>query len=128
MVLRSSVFRLLICMVFFSYIVHAGEYQTVKILVPEAEASVHDNNGNLTVTVEISPAILTDGGDYLVLLMDGAEVARGVEPRFELKDIDRGTHTLQIQVRSADGTVIFTSAIVNFLMWRASALFPTPES
>lgn len=108
----------------------ADLYQGVKILTPESEATVHSNNGNLNVSIEITPPLRTAGGDYLVLLMDGAEVARGFTHSTELKDIERGSHTLQVQVRAADGTLLVASTPLSFTMWRASALFPgrVPET
>lgn len=129
---RQLMQLLFLCMIlgtaFIPCAAYAGGYETAVILAPEADATVHDNQGNLTVTVALTPAIRRDAGDYLLLLMDGAEVARGIDARFELKNIDRGTHRLQLEVRSADGALILASAPVSFQMWRASILFPIPAS
>jgi hypothetical protein len=114
-------------MALFSGLAHAGIYQSATILAPESEATVHDNNGNLTVTVVVSPLLRADNGDYLLLMMDGIEVAKGTEQSIELKNIDRGTHTLKIEVRAKNGAVLHTSAPVTFHMWRASSLFPPSE-
>lgn len=125
--MRTQLFRLLICMALVSGIAHAGVYQTAKIIAPEPEATIHDNNGNLTVTVMLSPSLRTNDGDYFLLTMDGTEAARGTEQSIGLKNIDRGTHTLQIEIRAKDGALLLTSAPVIFHMWRASILFPVPE-
>lgn len=118
----------MICTALVAGVAHAGAYQAARILAPEFDATVHDNNGNLTVAIDISPAIAVDSGDYFLLLLDGMEVARGTEQNIALKNIDRGSHTLQIEVRAKDGALLMTSKLVSFYMWRASALFPAPEN
>ncbi len=98
--------------------------QTITIVSPQPETTIHDNTGNLTVTVAVSPPPHLEAGERLTLLLDGAPVASGTRQRFELQNIDRGSHTLQAQVNAADGSVIATSPPVTFYMWRASRLFP----
>jgi hypothetical protein len=74
----------------------------------------------VTVAVSTPPA---KAGGHLSLLLDGKTVARGSEQHFVLKGVDRGSHTLRLQVNAADGTVLLTSPQLTFLMWRASRLF-----
>lgn len=102
---------------------HAEDYQSARIVSPEPDATIHDNNGNVAVTAEVSPPLRA--GDRLALLLDDNTVAAGSKQSFELNDIDRGTHTLRVQVQAPDGTVLITSPPVEFHMWRASLLFPS---
>ena len=121
--IRFQAALMLICSALISYPAHAGGYQAVRIVAPESEQTVHDNSGNLAVTVAVSPPLRTGVGDRLLLQLDGKTVASGSGQRFELKNIDRGTHTLQARVKGADGTVFATSPQVVFHMWQASRLF-----
>jgi len=111
------------CVVLFSYLAHAEDHQTVRIVAPKPESTVHDNSGNLAVTVSVSLQLRAEAGDTLTLLLDGKVVASGTLRHFELKGVDRGSHTLQAQVNAADGKVLATSPQVIFHMWRASRLF-----
>jgi len=99
-------------------------YDSVTIVSPEPETTVHDNSGNLSVKVAVAPPLQAGSGHHFTLLLDGNAVASGSSRRFKLTSIDRGAHTLQVQVQAADGTVLVSSQPVQFYMWEASRLFP----
>ena len=120
---RFQAVLMLICFALIAYPALAEGYQAVRIVAPESEQTVHDNSGNLAVTVTVSPPLQSGAGDRFLLLLDDKTVASGSGQQFELKNIDRGTHTLQARVEAADGTVRATSPQVIFHMWRASRLF-----
>jgi hypothetical protein len=121
--LRSHVVRVLICTALISCFAYADGDQILRIVAPKPDTTVHDNRGNLGVTVAVSPPLHAGAGDRLTLLLDGKAVASGSGQRFELKGIDRGSHTLRVQLKAADGRVIDASPPVRFYMWRASRLF-----
>ncbi len=99
-------------------------YEAVRIVAPAQDATVHDNQGNVEVAVEVMPALRAAAGDRIVLLLDGRIAASGAKARFRLTGVDRGTHTLQAQVTAADGAVLLASAETAFHLWQASRLFP----
>ena len=99
-------------------------YDTVRIIVPQDHATVHDNEGNLDVSVEVSPPLRSDAGNHIVFLLDGRTVASGTDLRIRLTKVDRGTHTLQAQVATANGALLLASPVTSFYMWRASRLHP----
>jgi hypothetical protein len=121
--LRSHVVRLLISTVFISCFAYADGYHNLRIVVPRPDETVHDNNGNLVVRVAIPPLLHAEPGYSLALLLDGKIVASGSGRRFGLKGIDRGSHTLRVQLKAADGRILAASPPVRFYMWRASRLF-----
>ena len=109
---------------------YAASDPAVRIVAPEPETTIHDNNGNLSVQVALSQAPDTAAVDQLALLLDGNVVAKGRDLSFELNNIDRGSHTLQVQAYAAGGKLLATSPPVVFHMWRASLLFknrPQPK-
>jgi hypothetical protein len=124
MSVRALVSYALACSVLISCFAHADAYRAVRIVAPKPDATVHDNSGNLAVTVAVSPPLRADSGDHLALQLDGRVVSSGFVRRFELAGIDRGSHTLRAQVIGADGSVIASSPPVIFHMWQASRLFP----
>ena len=101
----------------------ADGYDSVAIVSPQPETTLHSNNGNVDVKVEVSPQLNTASGDQVAILLDDKVVASGSKLHVRLKGVERGTHTLAAQVTAADGTVLISSAPVTFYMWHASRLF-----
>lgn len=119
--MRNLAICMLTCTALISCFAYADSYQAVRIVAPESEETVHNNSGNLSVSVATSP--LLQAGDRFALLLDNKAVARGTKRHYVLHGIDRGTHSLQLQVNAADGTVLAVSQQVIFHMMRASRLF-----
>src|SRR3990172_1640287 len=65
------------CASAFAWASDSARYNTVRIIVPQVDVTVHDNEGNLDVSVEVSPPLRSDAGDHIVLLLDGRAVASG---------------------------------------------------
>lgn len=99
----------------------AAPYETVAVVQPADQQTVFSNDGAVTVTVAVSPDL--HAGDQVVLLLDGAVVARQASGRFQLSGLDRGGHSLQARIVSGGRTVL-ASAPVGFYLWHASRLFP----
>lgn len=98
-------------------------YSTVKIMQPKNNVAFWDTAGEVTVETEIKPPLHTDLGHKLVLTMDGKPVAQSSGgTTFQLSNVDRGTHTLDLKVENADGKVLTSSAPVTFTIHRASIL------
>lgn len=97
----------------------------ITVATPRPGETIHDNNGTLAITVLLlHGAVLTEGG-RLRALIDGRPFGGDqATAKFVLNDIDRGEHTLQVQLLDAEGVVMATSVLVTFHMWRASALSP----
>ena len=123
---RAEILLVLVaaCASAFAWASDSARYNTVRIIVPQVDVTVHDNEGNLDVSVEVSPPLRSDAGDHIVLLLDGRAVASGADLRVRLTGVDRGTHTLQAQVATADGALLLASPVTSFYMWRASRLHP----
>jgi hypothetical protein len=112
----------LICSVLASLPAFAGNDKAVRILVPKPDATIHDNSGNFSVTVKVSPP-LRAGDEHIVVLLDGKEAANGTVLDYNLSGIDRGRHKLQVRVMSRDGTALAVSSLEYVNIWRASRLF-----
>lgn len=92
----------------------------VRIVEPGEGATIHDNNGTMTVKIEEAPAL---AAGKVELFIDGRPVAaRQDGDVFVVSGIDRGTHSLQARAIGSNGETA-QSAPVTFSIWRASALF-----
>jgi hypothetical protein len=96
----------------------ARPYERLRIASPGDDEPVRANDGNFSVRVDIRPDLLTDRGHELRLLMDGDTVQTGQRPVFDLVNVDRGTHRLQVQVLNRSGEVIQESDPVVFHLLR----------
>lgn len=94
-------------------------YDLLRILVPEPDASVRSAQGELIVTVTSEPA-LQQGHNYR-LLVDGKPTDQaGRSPVFQLKNIDRGTHQLAVEILDEHGRVLEKTPNQPFHMQRIS--------
>ena len=96
----------------------AKVYSELAIKVPVDDAIIRDNAGNVLVNVTIVPDIHIKHGHQLVLYMDHQPIAHSASPIIQLTNLDRGSHTLQAQIQSAQGKVIQESAQILFHLQR----------
>jgi hypothetical protein len=68
--------------------------------------------------VDIRPPLLP--GHSVHLLVDGAVVAKGKSPIMSVTNVDRGTHSISAQIKTAKGKVIKTTPTVTVHMHRAT--------
>ncbi len=90
-------------------------YQTLAISSPENEAIIANGLVPTTVSANIDPALeLTH---QLRLLLDGSIVSSGQSTRFVIPTLDRGEHSLQLEVIEGD-KVIQQSAPISLFAYR----------
>ena len=100
-------------------------YESVVITSPADDEAVRANDGRLTVSVSISPKLQPK--HMLELHMDGSKVAETQGYRFELAEVDRGTHTLQVHVVDAKGRTLISSKPSSFHLLRYTIPRRTPR-
>jgi len=125
---RSKAVCVLFLTALISCLAYADVYQDVHIVAPKPDTTVHNNSGNLTVEITISPPLHAEAGDRIAILLDGKEMASGTGSSYKLTSIDRGSHMLTVEVKSTDGTILVASPPVEFHMWRASRFFQNREN
>jgi hypothetical protein len=103
-------------------------YSQVAITQPGNDQALRQNNGDITIHIAVSPSLKS--GDVISLDMDGKEVASGTTTTIALKNVDRGTHTLQARVMSEGGQTWVSSDPVTFHLLRYSSIKPqhTPNT
>lgn len=80
-------------------------YQLLRITLPEPDATIRDNDGNLLVTLESDPGLLA-GHRYRLLLDGQVHGAPARSPVFTLDNLDRGTHQLAAEIVDAEGRIV----------------------
>ena len=94
-------------------------YRSLQITQPLNDDALRDNEGNVGVALQLVPPLQPQFGHSLVLLMDGRPVeAPGLKTSFELRNVDRGSHTLQAFVLDAVGKTVFQSGTTTFHLQR----------
>lgn len=102
-------------------------YQLLRILFPEPDATLRANSGDVIVTVTSEPALLP--GHRYRLLLDGKPAGvPGRSPVFPLKNLDRGTHQVAVEIIDGDGMTVESTPSQPFHLHRVSiAGQPLPE-
>jgi hypothetical protein len=95
------------------------QYQ-LSILFPKSQQTLRDNQGNITVVAQMEPQ--TTGAGIFELYMDGELVAANPSPRFELTEVNRGAHTIEVRYVNNSGKVLASSPSTEFFLHQASVL------
>lgn len=94
-------------------------YQVLRILVPEPDATIRANDGELIVSVSSDPNLLP--GHFYRLFLDGVPVGEpGRSPVFPLHNLDRGTHQLSVEIVDQRGQTLEQTPNQPFHMFRIS--------
>lgn len=99
---------------------------TIKIVSPQNEQAVRANNGDVTVSMQASPALAK--GRLVDLYVDGASAYRGAKTSVVLRNLDRGQHRLYAELIGASGRTLYRSEPVTFYVLRHSVLFKKPSA
>lgn len=95
----------------------AVSYESVAISSPAHDSTIRDNEGNISISVTSKPGLQT--GHSFILMLDGKEVGKGPQSTFQLKNIDRGSHNLSVQVINGAGKIMVQSKPVTVHLHRA---------
>lgn len=91
----------------------------LQILTPAEDQTIRDNAGNLQVIASGTPAL--QPGHLYQLLLDGEALgSAGADTHFELRNIDRGTHRVQLRVVDGNANELARSPAQTFHLIRTS--------
>ena len=100
-------------------------YKSVKILEPENNATIRDNQGIVRVQVALDPPLMTKDGHKIQFYLNGEPHGMPVgTTSISFSNLDRGTYTLSTSVVNTDGVALMSSAPVEFHLHRESLLNP----
>ena len=96
-------------------------YTSLSIITPTDGQTIPTGMaGNVEVSGVLSPGLRE--ADSLLLLSNGNVLREGRQTSFQLTNLDRGEHTLQMVVRDKDGKNLISSNPVTLFVQRASIL------
>ncbi len=99
-------------------------YKKVTLVKPENDATVRENSGVVDVALELEPAWDPKLGHKITVSLDGKNLPEiHTTSQFQLQNIDRGSHSLQVTVNDAKDLPLATSNSVTFHMKRQSVNF-----
>lgn len=94
----------------------AISYQVFSIVKPTPQQTIRNNHGQVSVRVNILPSL--QGDDRIHWLIDDKAVAETAGTQTTLKNIDRGTHTLQAKLYNKTKQLLMSSNQVVFYLHR----------
>lgn len=105
--------------------VAASPYKSVKIVSPENDATIRDNQGVVRVQVALNPPLMIQQGHKIQFYLNGEPHGIPVgTPSISFSNLDRGTYTLTTSVVNVEGAVLSSAEPVVFHLHRESALNP----
>ena len=96
-------------------VLERGHYESIFVKHPSAEGTVRSNQGIVTVSYELSPSI--QEGHAVELYIDGVK-----RQGLTVQGLNRGQHTLYIQVVNKQGNIMISSPDVIFYLQHQSRL------
>jgi len=104
-------------------------YESLEISNPANDSVIRDNTGTVDISYKLTPALKTAKSHKFAIVIDGQQLkTKGTTSRIKLSDMDRGTHTIQINVVDDKDKVIISSKPSTFHMKRESILHPKPQA
>ncbi|WP_286295329.1 DUF4124 domain-containing protein [Vibrio apostichopi] len=87
---------------------------TLTMLTPIHDQTIRNNRGLIPIQIELNRKLGI--GEQLQLMLDGRRYgAPQTQPTWELKGIDRGTHTIAIQAHRSGKLIASTSPVTVYL-------------
>lgn len=97
-------------------------YEVVEVVSPQPDQTIRDNNGTVSVRLELAPAL--QPGHTVEILLDGTAIGSGSATSASVTNVDRGTHTVAAVVKDASGNVVASAPGVTFHLKQTSRLNP----
>ena len=88
----------------------------LEITSPKNDEAIRANDGNLSIKFNIQPSL--NNGESLVVYLDGKQYKTITSSSLELKNIDRGTHSLFAIRRDKSGNAVNNSESIKFHVLR----------
>ena len=97
----------------------AALYKSVAILSPQADDTLRDNPGNVTVAAGSEPALERRAGHKFQFFLDGKPDGKPQDAAMKtLTDVDRGEHQVAVAIVDVNGKQLLQSEPVRFFLHR----------
>lgn len=95
-------------------------YRSLQVASPADDEALRDNAGNVTVTAQVDPEL--DSRHTMQVYLDGQLLQSGPTTSFQLTNVDRGTHRVELRIVDAGGNVLVASEPTVFHLQRRSVI------
>lgn len=103
-----------------------SRYEHLAISSPSEDEVIWEHQNTIDVTVALRPALKSEQGHTLVILMDGDVVTEATSgTRFTLTEVWRGTHVLEAFIQDGSGRTLIEATPVTFHLRQHSIQSPT---
>ncbi len=103
----------------------ASLYKSVAIISPQADDTLRDNPGNVTVMAASEPALESRAGHKFQFFLDGKPFGKPQDAATKiLTDVDRGEHQVQVAVVDVNGKQLIQSETTRFFLHRQTIYNP----
>jgi len=96
------------------------KYKSIRIISPQDDEPIRSNNGDFTANAELTPGLQSDLEHHLQWFMDGKALPGANSLTLNLKNVDRGTHQLQLRVIDFDNRTVIETPSISFHILRVS--------
>jgi hypothetical protein len=90
----------------------------VSIRSPDSEQTLHNNSGAVTVSADVLPK----RSGMFQLVLDNKIIKTQSKSQFQLENVNRGAHTIQVNFLDNSGKTLALSKSQTFYLHKASAL------
>ena len=102
----------------------AKKYRLFSIKSPQDKEAVRENNGNVTVKLNLQPELQKTFGHYIKVSLDNKLLSeKYTSSSIVLDNLDRGAHQLSATVYDKEGKLLIKTPDITFYLQRYSALF-----
>ncbi len=99
------------------------KYTGFRIISPKHDQAIRDNQGNIAISLAITPSINLKKGHYVTMTLDGKDIEeKFISASITLKNIDRGSHTLSATLKNKTGQILMSSKPITLHLHRFSTL------
>lgn len=96
-------------------------YTSLSVQSPQNDATLRSNSGNISVSLNINPALNIQQGHYMSVQVNGITVKDKINSSStQLTNIDRGTLSITASVKNKKGATLLSSNPITVYLHRAS--------
>lgn len=94
-----------------------ASYKSLQIVSPQNDEAIRQNEGIVVIQAQSIPNLM-EGHSYVLLLDHNRAGKPQTSPTFVLTNVDRGTHSVQVQIVDSSEQVMIQSPSITFHLLR----------
>lgn len=91
------------------------KYTAIHIITPKNQETIRDNSGNVSVNIQLAPKLFKNN-QYQLFLDGKMYKKKQITSQFQLKNMDRGEHSLEAVIVNENNQILIRSAKIVFYL------------